>query len=82
MEHSDKGASRASLDAMLDMDAHNRETDAETIPEGDAEAHSRSQAAHLHESGSVHTKPAGNLRQGSAPGERREPPQGEPKHQQ
>ncbi|HEY0784650.1 MAG TPA: hypothetical protein VGD62_02190 [Acidobacteriaceae bacterium] len=48
---------------------------APAIPAPEHGSHPRSHAAHLEEAGSVHTKPEGNLRQGSAPGALREPPQ-------
>jgi hypothetical protein len=80
MERKDKSASRAALEAMREQDAHTEQKEAETLPEGDAPGHPRSHAAHLNQPGPVHTKPAGNLREGSSPGERREPPQGQPKH--
>lgn len=73
MEHKDKSASRASVEAMREMDAHCKRPDAETIPEGEAEGHTHSQAAHLHEAGIVHTKPAGEPRHKASPGERRDP---------
>ncbi|MGI4758887.1 MAG: hypothetical protein ACRYGF_18815 [Janthinobacterium lividum] len=46
----------------------------DAVPGNDAE-HAHSHAAHLHTPGDVHSKPEGNLRQGSEPGARREPPQ-------
>lgn len=47
---------------------------ASAIPEPDNGGHSRSAAAHLGGTVHDHTKPAGNLRHGAAPGELREPP--------
>ncbi len=44
------------------------------VPVPDDGAHAHSHAAHLGGHVEEHTKPAGNLRQGAAPGERREPP--------
>ena len=45
------------------------------IPAAEHGNHDRSPAAHLNEQPvHDHTKPQGNLRQGSAPGARREPP--------
>ncbi len=67
--------SRASQQAMHDMDAHTvaaQNTDATPAPDEGGHAHSH--AAHLHEPGNVHTKPEGNLRQGSDPGALRQPP--------
>lgn len=60
--------------AMEDFDRHITESPGNSIPMPENGGHARSAAAHL---GSVHehTKPQGNLRQGAAPGELREPPQ-------
>jgi hypothetical protein len=45
------------------------------VPEAQEGNHPRSHAAHLGNDGRDHTKPAGDLRQGSTPGALREPPQ-------
>jgi hypothetical protein len=45
------------------------------VPEAEEGNHPRSHAAHLGDDARDHTKPAGDLRQGSAPGALREPPQ-------
>ncbi len=44
------------------------------IPTPEQGNHPRSHAAHLDQPGAVSTKPEGNLRQGAAPGELRQPP--------
>lgn len=48
--------------------------EADPVPAPEDGGHAHSHAAHLDESATPHTKPAGNLRQGSAPGALREPP--------
>lgn len=48
----------------------------DAIPAADLGGHARSHAAHPH-GGAEDTKPAVNLRQGSNPGGRREPPRGQ-----
>jgi hypothetical protein len=45
------------------------------VPEAEEGNHPRSHAAHLGDDAREHTKPAGDLRQGSSPGALREPPQ-------
>jgi len=57
------------------MDGNGTGKNVDPIPMPDNGAHEKSHAAHL--GGTVHdrTKPQGNLRQGAAPGELREPPQ-------
>lgn len=61
--------------AMQDADRHNVEGDAaDPVPPAEDGGHSHSAAAHLEIGGKAHTKPAGNLRQGSHPGALREPP--------
>ena len=45
------------------------------VPEPETGSHPHSHAAHLGNDGGGHTKPAGDLRQGSAPGALRQPPQ-------
>jgi hypothetical protein len=45
------------------------------VPEPEAGNHPHSHAAHLGNDNGQHTKPAGDLRQGSAPGALRQPPQ-------
>ena len=62
--------------AIAEADQHTVEgVAANPIPAPEDGGHAKSHAAHLHEAGDVHSKPAGNLRQGSGPGELREPPQ-------
>ena len=46
----------------------------EAVPPAENGGHPHSAAAHLESTGQPHTKPAGNLRQGSHPGALREPP--------
>jgi hypothetical protein len=75
-EDSEKSVSRASQEAMREMDEHNAQRDADKVPLTEVPGHPRSHAAHLNEKGSPHTKPEGDLRQGSSPGELREPPGG------
>ena len=48
---------------------------AEPIPAPEQDSHAHSHAAHLHTDASEHTKPAGNMRQGAAPGALRQPPE-------
>lgn len=60
--------------ALHEADEHNLEgAGASPIPAPDNGNHAKSHAAHLGHA-EEHTKPAGNLRQGAAPGELREPP--------
>ncbi len=47
---------------------------ADPVPPADHGGHAHSAAAHLEIGGKEHTKPAGNLRQGSNPSALREPP--------
>ena len=44
------------------------------VPPAESGGHARSAAAHLQVGGNQHTKPEGNLRQGSHPGALRQPP--------
>ena len=68
-------ASPASEQAMRENDAHTRKTNSHDAVPGDDVAHAHSHAAHLVEDQKdTKTKPEGNLRQGSEPGARREPP--------
>ena len=61
--------------AMEENDLHTMVGgEADAIPPAESGGHSQSAAAHLHGGGEPHTKPAGNLRQGSNPGALREPP--------
>ena len=65
--------------AMQEMDSHtvekqHQEQLADAIPPADHGGHRHSAAAHLEVGGAEHTKPEGNLRQGSHPGALREPP--------
>jgi hypothetical protein len=61
--------------ALHEADAHNLEgASADPIPAPENGNHARSHAAHLGGHVDEHTKRAGNLRQGAAPAERREPP--------
>jgi hypothetical protein len=46
----------------------------DAVPPAEHGGHPRSAAAHLELGGAEHTKPEGNLRQGSHPGALREPP--------
>ncbi|MDF2435270.1 MAG: hypothetical protein JWP44_4901 [Mucilaginibacter sp.] len=75
-EDSEKSVSRASEEAMREMDEHTAQRDADKVPLAGAVGHPRSHAAHPDEKGSVQTKPPGDLRQGASPGELREPPPG------
>lgn len=64
---------------LQEQDAHTTrdqqpELHTDAVPPADNGGHAHSAAAHLEIGGSEHTKPAGNLRQGSHPGARREPP--------
>jgi hypothetical protein len=61
--------------AIEDVDRHKAGAKVDPIPMPDDGAHEKSHAAHL--GGTVHdrTRPEGNLRHGTAPGELREPPQ-------
>jgi hypothetical protein len=70
--------SRASEEAMLENDAHqvDRNQDGSDGRKVQQEFHEPSQAAHLNANKKQHTKPEGNLRQGSAPGALRQPPKG------
>jgi hypothetical protein len=70
--------SRASEEAMLEHDAHQAHGNQGGPEERklQEEFHDRSHATHLDTTGKQHTKPEGNLRQGSAPGARRQPPEG------
>lgn len=62
-------------DALADFDRHalNPEN-VDPVPMPDNGGHPHSAAAHLGTAAQPHTKPAGNLRQGASPGQRREPP--------
>ena len=61
--------------AMADFDRHaNNPEGVDPVPMPENGGHAHSAAAHLGPSAQPHTKPEGNLRQGSAPGARREPP--------
>ncbi len=61
--------------AMQDVDQHADRGDAvDPVPPADNGGHPNSAAAHLDTGGKPHTKPAGDLRQGSHPGALREPP--------
>jgi hypothetical protein len=65
--------------AMHKQDAHNvqkqhPEGRANATPPAEKGGHPHSAAAHLEADGAEHTKPEGNLRQGSHPGALREPP--------
>lgn len=78
-QHEQHAASKASQEAMHEADAHNLSKTSQTpVPAAEEGGHARSHAAHLGTADEPHTKPEGNLRQGSAPGELREPPQGRP----
>ena len=61
--------------AMEDMDRHAAGHDVDPVPMPENGTNPRSQTAHLGGTVHAHTKPAGNLRHGAAPGELREPPQ-------
>jgi hypothetical protein len=69
------------LDRPLDKAASHStgaNKDIDPVPEPETGNHAHSHAAHLenvHGNAHEHTKPAGDLRQGSAPGALREPPQ-------
>ena len=72
-----KHASRATEESMHENDEHlQAERGSDAVPPADLGGHSKSHAAHP-QGEAEHTKPAGNLRQGSHPGARREPPQGQ-----
>ena len=74
--HPDKHAKHSPTEkAMQEVDSHVPGAEGDPIPAPDEGSHSRSHAAHLDAGGDTHTKPAGNLRQGSAPGALRQPPQ-------
>jgi hypothetical protein len=60
--------------AMKDADRHGEGQKVDPVPMPENGSHAHSQAAHLG-SAHEHTKPAGNLPHGAAPGELREPPQ-------
>lgn len=66
--------------AMHEEDAHTLEKQhpddehMDAVPPAETGGHARSAAAHLKGGGQEHTKPEGNLRQGSHPGALREPP--------
>ncbi len=67
--------SRASQQAMHDMDTHTvaaQNTDA--VPAPDEGGHAHSHAAHLHEAGKADTHIAGNNHLNTAPGALRQPP--------
>jgi hypothetical protein len=69
----------ASEVAMHEQDAHtlqkqHPEQHADALPPAENGGHQHSVAAHLGVGGAEHTKPEGNLRQGSHPGALREPP--------
>lgn len=61
--------------ALHEADKHTVNQNPDPVPAPDNGGHPRSQAAHLGSHVQEHTKPAGNLRHGAAPGELREPPQ-------
>lgn len=74
--HPDKHAKHnAAEKAMHEADVHAPGIEADPIPAPDTGNHPRSHAAHLDAGADAHTKPAGNLRQGSEPGALRQPPQ-------
>jgi hypothetical protein len=56
-------------------DGNGRGANVDPIPIPENGSHEKSHAAHLGGAAHEHTKPQGNLRQGAAPGELREPPQ-------
>lgn len=65
--------------AMHEEDAHTLENQhpeqrRDAVPPAETGGHAHSAAAHLKTGGAEHTKPEGNLRQGSHPGALREPP--------
>lgn len=60
--------------AMADTDRHPKSR-VDPIPIPDRGGHEKSHAAHLGGNRHDHTKPEGNVRQGVASGELREPPQ-------
>lgn len=60
--------------AIADADRHAQRR-IDPIPMPDRGGHEKSHAAHVGGNVHDHTKPEGNLRQGAAPGELREPPQ-------
>jgi len=49
------------------------ESSVPTVTDKGEGVHNRSHAAHLEDQGKPHTKPEGNLRQGSHPGGRKQP---------
>ncbi len=67
-------SSRANEEAMREADAHTVNQQAETIPAPEEGGHAHSQAAHLHVTGHVDTKPTGDVRRGSEPGALKQPP--------
>jgi hypothetical protein len=75
-DHLGGHAGSADAKAVAETASHleDRQTGS-AIPAPEDGGHAKSHAAHLHTEGDAHTKPAGNLRQGSGPGELREPPQ-------
>ena len=86
MSHpNEKHITRDTEEAMRSQDAHSIASGAgvkgsaagEFVPAAEENEHNRSHAAHLDQQADEHTKPEGNLRQGSYPGGRREPPQGQ-----
>ncbi len=61
--------------AMHGADSHAVDPEhVDPVPPAENGSHAHSPAAHLEIGGKEHTKPAGNLRQGSHPGALREPP--------
>lgn len=62
--------------AIKEFDAHAVDPEGvDPVPPPDTGGHPHSPAAHLDTDAKPHTKPAGDLRQGAAPGALREPPQ-------
>ncbi len=72
--HDNKPHSDITERAIADLDRHNIAMEIDPVPMPDNGSHSHSHAAHLGEHTKGNTKPAGNLRQGAAPGSLREPP--------
>ncbi len=72
--HPDKHTNHSG-DAKAMHEADAAGVEAQPIPAPEEGSHARSHAAHLHAPADAHTLPAGNLRQGSAPGALKQPPQ-------
>lgn len=72
--HPEKSA-KHSDDSKAMHEADAAAVEPQPIPAAEEGNHARSHAAHLHAPVDANTKPAGNLRQGAAPGALRQPPQ-------